>query len=58
MTHLMSFIPWSILLGLKMVVIILGIVLGVVNLADDYLNPPINNIGRLLAHFLSTIEEF
>ncbi len=36
----------------------MGIVLGVVNLAEDYLNPPINNIGKLLKHFVTTVEEF
>lgn len=44
----MSYIPRSILLGIKIVVILLGIVLGIINLNDDYLNPPINNLGRIL----------
>jgi hypothetical protein len=53
----MCFIPWSILLGVKIVVILLGIILGVLNLNDGYKNPPVNNIGKILVSFFNSLTE-
>jgi len=55
--NFMCFIPWSILLGVKIVVILLGIILGVLNLNDGYKNPPVNNIGKILVSFFNSLTE-